>query len=158
MPLPQLTNLGLLPLGIHPSTLDEVRDTFCFNPHRERIWGKFLEFLKMLHAEDLAYPIFLAGGFCSGKDQPSDIDVVHDVRGAHGYNQYRCGRLFWEQREAIKNTYLVDYCPNLSGNNDFSSFFQYVGPKVAASTGLDEKDRRGVIHIASRSWLDGLNK
>lgn len=88
---------------------------------------------------------------------PEDIDLVHDLRYACGLNQYRAYRIF-QQREAIKARYGVDYLVNLPDNNDFSAYFQYVGTKVAAATGLNEKHPRGILSIWSTSWRNGLTK
>lgn len=158
MPLPKPDKNGLLPRGVHVSNLQEIHDTFVVNAHRAQLWSGLMAFLPWLHQKDLAYPIFIAGGFISRKPTPSDIDIVHDLRHAWDYNQWRGKQLFTKYRDIIKAEYSVDYTVNLTAHNDFSAFFQYVGPKVAAMTGLDEKYNRGIIYIGSRVWLDGLTK
>lgn len=145
--IPSLDDHGLLPPGEHPCTLEEVRDTFVTSQHRQELWQMFLTFLRELREQKLTHPIYLAGGFISGKDTPDDIDLVHDLRTAPDYNQFLGWRLFCTAREAIKTNYRIDYCVNLPGANDFSAFFQYIGPKAAAVTGMDEKTPRGVLYI-----------
>ena len=157
MPLPPLDQYGLLPEGIHPSTLAEAHERFVFNDHRQRLWGNLMDVLRELRSTDMAYPIWLGGGFITGKNNPSDIDLVHDLTYACGYNQFRGFMMFKDQREAIKNTHHIDYLVNIAGKNDFSSFLQYIGPTSAALTGLNEKTLRGILRIESRTWLDGLN-
>lgn len=158
MPLPPLDQYGLLPEGIYTSTLAEAQARFVFNPHRQHLWNNLIELLRELHRSDMAYPIWLGGGFITNKANPSDIDLVHDLTGACGYNQYRGFKLFKDQRAAIKQTHQIDYLVNIAGQNDFSSFLQYIGPTSAALTGLNEKHTRGILRIESRTWLDGLNK
>lgn len=158
MPIPQLDEHGLLPSGIYPCRLADAERRFSTDAHRAALWNNLLDVLRQLHHLDLAYPIYLAGGYFSDKASPEDIDLVHDLRQACGYNQYRGWRLFMHERERIHKNHNIDYCVNLPGGNDFSSFFQYIGPKSAALTGLHEKHKRGVLRIESRIWLDGLNK
>lgn len=156
--IPPFDDFGLLPAGVHECTLAEAAEYLVFNDHRQLLWANLIHFLTELREADMAYPIFLAGGFASAKTLPDDIDVVHDLTHASELNQYRGWRLFDKGRDTIKAAHRVDYCVNLPGNNDFSAYFQYVGPKVAVATGMKEKDPRGVLYIRGRSWLDGLNK
>jgi hypothetical protein len=64
--------------------------------------------------------------------------------------------MFRRERSQIKTDYRVDFCPNLPGNNDFSSYFQYVGEKTATIKGLKATDRKGVLRI--QAWANGLSK
>lgn len=158
MPFPPLDDHGLLPGGVHQGSLEEVQARFVTNPHRATLWHGLTSFLSWVHSHDMAYPIYIAGGFISGKDTPNDIDIVHDLTHACGYNQYRGVQWFTQYRASIHAGHRVDYTVNLPGINDFAGYFQYLGPKAAAQTGLDIKHPRGVIRIESRTWLDGLNR
>jgi len=157
MPFPPLDEHGQLPKGVYISSLDEIHDTFVVNAQRAMLWNGVIGFLEWVRTHDMAYPIYMAGGFISAKDHPNDIDIVHDLTHACDYNQFRGLQWFSNHRERIRSIHHVDYTANLKGNSDFSGLFQYLGPKVAALTGLDEKHPRGILRIESRAWLDGLN-
>lgn len=158
MPVPKFNKYGLLPAGIHICTLGEIQEIFCWNIQRQAIWNGLIEFLRYLKSMDLAYPVYLDGGFSTDKDYPEDIDLAHDVTAAMGYNQYRSAKLFMQHRNSIKQSYHVDFCTNLPGNNDFASFFQYAGPKTALIKGLNKKTPKGILRVESSIWVNGLNK
>lgn len=156
--IPDFDAHGLLPEGIWPCTLDAARERLCCNDHRARLWDGLLRLLAELQAADLCYPIFLAGGFVSAKPMPDDIDLVHDLRHAHAFNQFRGATLFFRHRARIAEQYGVDYCVNLPGNNDFSCYFQYIGPKAAAILNLPDKHPRGILSIWSTEWRNGWKR
>ena len=156
MPIPALDLHGFLPNGVHLCTIEEVENIFCWNECRLEIWRGGLQFLSELITRNMAYPIYIDGSFITDKKLPGDVDVVLDLTHADDFTQFLCVKMFQSERESIKARYHVDFCPNLPGNNDFSAFFQYIGPKTATIKGLNNKYRKGILRV--ESWQTGLNK
>jgi hypothetical protein len=70
----------LLPPGLHPKSLDEVRnicvDSFVKKERREILFGKFLDFLAFFSQTGLQAELWIDGSFLSEKPEPGDIDLV----------------------------------------------------------------------------------
>lgn len=156
MPIPDWTAQGLLPPGVHLATLAEIEMRYCWNAHRRGVWQDGMRFLRELIGRNLSYPIYIGGSFTTDKPDPPDLDVVLDLTLADDYHQFLAAGMFRRERSQIKTDYRVDFCPNLPGNNDFSSYFQYVGEKTATIKGLKATDRKGVLRI--QAWANGLSK
>lgn len=85
--LPAMTSDGVLPPGVHPASLGEVRERFVdqapHQPQRERIWRGLELFLELLRIKIPAATLWLDGGFVTHKDRaPLDLDLVVLVDGA----------------------------------------------------------------------------
>jgi len=148
MPLPDLDHRGLLPPGVHEGSLIEIGQRFCTNPHRQALWATVEQFLRLsllplLNGREL----ILAGSFFSDKDLPEDIEatVIIDAIDVSDLPLIRLGL----SRDTIHRDYKLDLYLTLRvpGHNDFSVFFQYVGPKTAAAKNLLPEDLRGVIKV-----------
>ncbi|MCE9555339.1 MAG: hypothetical protein K8T91_18470 [Planctomycetes bacterium] len=75
--LPQLTEEGLLPAGIHQTTLPEVKARFGGTLKREEIWGNFDKMLA--DAKEAGLPVkkvIIAGSATTAKPLPGDFDVI----------------------------------------------------------------------------------
>jgi len=153
VPVPGLDERGLLPVGVHVCTLDEVRAAFCWDDHRSGLWANLGQFLTVLAAERMVYPICVDGSFTTDKIQPSDIDLVHDLSAASEEAQIKGILWFARRREEFKKRFNVDYCPNLPHNCDFQAFFQYVGTKTGHAKNLDHKALRGLLRV--NEWRAG---
>lgn len=154
--IPPLDRRGLLPPGVHECSWEQARNWSGADSWRGTIWAG-LEIvrpaLRQLFQPPTSLPrIVLGGSYFSDKPNPDDIEVtvvlepgspaalIGDVV-AH-YHQYHSD---------YKATHRVDFYPILPGPglSDFRAFFQYVGVKTATTKGLDPKDARGVIQVAS---------
>lgn len=81
MPLPGWTAEGLLPVGVHRSTLDDLYERFVLDaPSRERrelLFSAFRTYLTLLKDYIPAGRVWVDGGFCTTKIQPPhDVDVA----------------------------------------------------------------------------------
>ena len=149
MPIPPLNEHGLLPAGIHAASWRDIEAVFLTNTHRERLYWNARQFFERdapSIAGDLG--LYLGGSFFSDKEIPADIEATMRAPVTH---EYASVLALGSEREhnRIKAEYGVDFyiSVQLPGHNDFVCFFQYVGPKTAASKGLNERDRRGVIEV-----------
>lgn len=72
--IPEFTDIGLLPPGIHWTTIDEVVSKFGFNQHRKKLLvglKKAIGALKSAGCKE----IYLDGSFVTNKEFPNDYDA-----------------------------------------------------------------------------------
>lgn len=151
--IPPLDARGLLPPGVHDADLEGVPPLFCTNAHRHRLWDDAVEGLDLLCDVVRVHPdhcpaLVLGGSFFSDKATPGDIEATFAF--APGTPPDRCW--FWAMQHAqlhamLKAQHRLDFYPSLPGQNDFTAFFQYVGPKTAQAKGLDQKALRGALRV-----------
>jgi len=147
--IPQLDSVGLLPAGVWPCSLADVNQQFCWNDHRQQLWETFAKFLDEVYHPALApAALWIDGSFATGKEDPSDIDVVVDC---HGHPSNLCTaalELWWYRQSELKRLYKVDfYLRHPSIPNDLGAWFQYVGEKTAHRLNLDVKHPKGILSI-----------
>jgi hypothetical protein len=78
--IPELTDRGLLPQGIHPATLEEMLERFGGNERREQLLTGLVEALRLLRAGGCRR-VYINGSFVTAKERPNDIDVCWDIEG-----------------------------------------------------------------------------
>jgi len=67
---------GLLPLGVHDCTLDEICEIFVFNPWRNDLFTFLSAYVGKLHECGVSGWIVVDGSYVQMKDEPSDIDLL----------------------------------------------------------------------------------
>lgn len=94
--------------------------------------------------------LVLGGSFFSDKTNPADIEATVMLQDDHPPAlKGDFTTMFFQYHEVWHRENLVDFYPTLPGQNNFASFFQYVGVKTASAKGLDPKDRRGVVGVTT---------
>jgi len=79
--LPQFEpDTGLLPVGEHAATWDEVVERFGWNQKRRRLLDGLAEALELLGAAGCRQ-VWLNGSFVTAKDEPGDFDACWDTDG-----------------------------------------------------------------------------
>lgn len=78
--IPEFTAGGLLPQGVHPATLEEVRERFGGNERREQLLTGLVEALRLLRAAGCRR-VYIDGSFVTAKERPNDIDFCWDIEG-----------------------------------------------------------------------------
>lgn len=149
MSIPDFNDDGLLPSGRHQCTLDEAKDRFAHNDARTVIWGNFVVTLTEMVAAGLSGTLFLDGSYVTDKSIPGDMEVTLDVRAESDEKQGLALLFFHMHHERLKSTIKVDWYPTLPANNDFVSFFEYIGDKTAAQKKLQAKDLKGILKVTS---------
>lgn len=79
MPLPALTESGVLPPGVFDATLLEVEERFSSTNLRSRrayLWPILLNYLSEVRATGLFDSAILAGSFVSDTENPGDVDLI----------------------------------------------------------------------------------
>ena len=76
MPLPELTESGDLPIGVHRSTLEEAIDRFGAGSDRRKVLGLHLRRVyRIAVATGHVARFVVFGSFITGKAEPNDVDV-----------------------------------------------------------------------------------
>lgn len=81
--IPELQDNGLLPLGRHPSSFEEVEERFApsDNMQRSKLWSEWLELTNLVHSTVGDLPaVWIGGSFVSSKEEPNDLDVVYILK------------------------------------------------------------------------------
>jgi len=150
--LPPLNYHGCLPEGIHDCVFEQMRERFATNPTRVRLCERLQEFLRWAFSTGGFSYIYIDGGFVTNKTLPEDIDVILQPHAPSGIEALGAMEPFFKKGfNAIFEEYSVHlhfWCEGFShGENDFRLFFQYMRPQDAASMGLREGARKGIIRI-----------
>jgi hypothetical protein len=152
-PLCGFTPFGLLPPGIHDSTLAEVEERFVWTGRRKELWRNFTNFLDRLRPNNSEFHcVYLDGGFVTQKLEPEDLDAILQPKAAWGTAALEAMSPFFQQgldeiykKHKIHLHFWCEGCPG--GMSDFRLFFQYVRPQEAAPLGLKDDARKGIVRI-----------
>lgn len=150
MALPDLDERGLLPPGIHQAEPHDVL-ALAYNDRRNVLSGGLLRFIR----QELApwaggLALDLGGSYFSDKPEPDDIEATLRVPLARLIQHHApvCAIGDMDAHHRILQAYGVDFYVTIEElGNDFSSFFQYVGPKAAALKNLLPRDLRGIVRM-----------
>ena len=149
MPVPELNQNGLLPPGVHDCTLEDIECFFVGNAHRRRLFQNLVTCLEQEVRPLFVQAIFVNGSFVTDKDEPEDIDIVLDLRGATDEEKWRGLTFMNDKQRRLLHNYNVHFWINFdtAKSPDFSVFFQYIGIKTARIKGLDPKHMKGILRI-----------
>lgn len=150
--IPLLDTRGLLPVGIHSATIDEINAShLCDSAYRAEIFSSLLKFMRIeLLPACVDFYIDIGGSFVTDKPIPTDIDVtlripILSIADA-AQTMQSLGNI--AGRQWVYNEYRVDFYFTLEGcGNDFSAFFQYVGDKTGAQKQLPSTELKGILRI-----------
>lgn len=166
VPIPSLTDRGVLPLNIHSCTLDEVEHEFgTNNPHTRRadLWSKFVTFIEGVRGIGVFPSVYIDGSFTTDKgrsstilpsaDPPGDIDAVLELpppSPAVANVLSNAANLRLLNKDYVRTTFeihLFFYWPGIPPNNDFVDFFQRVKRDEALDRGLPVGSRKGILKV-----------
>jgi hypothetical protein len=90
MPIPPLNANGLLPAGIHDTTLEEIRDRFGRfqeSDRRLQLFVRLAEFLQAGRASGLFRELLIDGSFVTSVTAPNDIDIIAVLKPGHDFER-----------------------------------------------------------------------
>ena len=117
---------GLLPVGEHAASWDEVLDKFGWNEKRRGLLDGLADALDLL-ASVGCRRVWINGSFVTTKDEPGDVDVCWDTEGA---DLDRIDPIFLDVsrgRAAQKQRFGCEFLPNVTEASSglvFAEFFQ----------------------------------
>jgi hypothetical protein len=133
MPIPPFEQNGLLSVGIHDCTLDEIKDrfgSFQNNDQRPKLFQKFLAFVLETRSGRFARSLLIDGSFVTAKPNPNDIDLVlvlpltHDLTSDLSPTQYNV-----VSKRSVQRRYgfdIVAVRENTTEYDEATAFFQQV--------------------------------
>ena len=77
--LPEFTQKGLLPAGVHRATLEEFEQRFIYFDHsdrRYRLFDKFRELHRQARGSGIVQRMLVGGSFVTSKPEPNDFDCI----------------------------------------------------------------------------------
>lgn len=148
MPVPDFTENGILPAGIHECSLLEAAQFLCLNERRTEIWTGLTEFLNWSDQFPNPTALLIDGSYVTDKALPGDVDLVVDITACLEPDQAMWFEAWEAHHEHVKQNYLVDFYPVVVGDgNDFSAFFQYVRVEEALRRGIAPNIRKGILRV-----------
>ncbi len=101
MPLPDLTESGDLPVGVHKTTMDGVLERFGSSSGRRKLLALRLKRVHDVAAQTGHLVHFVVfGSFVTSKHEPNDVDVFMIMDNTFEYGRLRRARLLFEHGSA----------------------------------------------------------
>ncbi len=151
LPIPSLSQSGLLPPGDHECTLAEVEATFVYNVRRRNLWQQLLSYLNELRSFDRITAIYLDGSFVTDKAAPGDIDIVVKFESIIAWVLLQTARPELFASKAIKQQYELDVYPHAdnlrAGETDIVEVFRRLRVEEAQSRKLQPGATKGLLLI-----------
>lgn len=79
MSLPNFTEDGVLPIGIHSATLEEIEKYFCSYgdiEKRKMLFNSFCKYVNQVKMHNVKFYICIDGSYVTSKECPGDLDVL----------------------------------------------------------------------------------
>lgn len=142
----------VLPSGIHPATLEDVRERFAVNQKRRRLLTGFIRGAEILFKAGCPY-LFLDGSYVTEKEQPGDYEVVWHPIGVNADLLTDTELLFFsgEARQNQKKTYFGEYFPtDLTEGGSGKLFVEFFQNETFTG------EKKGILRI--ENWLKNKNQ
>ena len=143
MPIPDFEDAGLLPVGIHDCSLDEVRERFGKfqgTDRRCRLFERLEALIHQMKATGFFAAIIVDGSFVTDKGSPNDIDLILVLRPSHEMTlPLRPFEYNVVSRRQVRRQFGIDALITREGRPEFSEylgFFAGVRGKPNARKGL----------------------
>jgi Family of unknown function (DUF6932) len=153
MPIPNLTNKGLLPIGVFDCTLAEIEarySTVNHRPQRENLWNLFNEYLAVIRPLGIVQAIYVDGGFVTDKTMPKDIDLVLELPPpSPAFRAVLMNPAF--NHDTVEVQYKMDiwlWHPAAVADDDWVAWFQEIKPKDLVRLHLKPDARKGILRVA----------
>ncbi len=162
MAIPALTANGILPVGIHDCTLDEIKEQFSVrinSPNRIQLWKNLETFIGEIRNLGIVSVVYIDGGFTTNKLVTGDVDIVMrlpeknvmraDLALASKVKDFldNFDKFHADARNRLQMDVYCDIPLIEPWENELSAFFQYVGVKDATRLGLKPKDKKGILRV-----------
>ncbi|CAN5846059.1 hypothetical protein BH23ACT11_BH23ACT11_14570 [soil metagenome] len=129
--IPQFTNEGLLPPGVHETGVEELKEKMEWSRKRRELLGGLEEALELMMSCGVVRA-YLDGSFVTDKDRPNDVDGCYDLaEDVTSEDLKRLAPIFppsTSNRTEAKRRFGVDLFPaaatELGSGQPFLRFFQ----------------------------------
>jgi hypothetical protein len=148
---------GLLPIGVHDATIEEVGQNlarFQKTDRRMNLFEKLKSYLKELAKTDWEYQVIIDGSFVMTMiDEPNDIDVILVFPVNWDLDQQlRPFEYNLVSKKATKRNFSVEVYPVVEGSvyhAKFMNLFQDIRREWCELFGWPLTDQKGVVRIVT---------
>jgi hypothetical protein len=150
--IPDLVD-GLLPEGIHPTTMEAVRVAFgASNPRRIELMEKLTDLATFAASFGIFAYLYIDGSFCTDKALPDDVDVVLELRERPGLASLLAHpeKRKLLDRKATKAHWRADVFvqPPPPATPDMVTFFTHLRQEEILRRKLKPERERGIVRVA----------
>ena len=138
--IPELTELGLLPLGIHRATVAEFEDRFVSSAHRRRVYGGLEKLLEEAARSGIVRGVLVAGSFVTAKPQPNDFDCVVVLDPSVLSRELRPFEYRLASKRRARKTFGGDVLPVVEGSQQYRNILEFFQT-------TRQKQRVGLVEI-----------
>jgi hypothetical protein len=142
MPIPSLTDDGLLPDGVHDCSIEEIKSAFGWfgsSGKRFRLFQKLVEYVESVRDADLVVEIIVDGSFVTSTADPGDIDLLVAVRERSSAGTLRPIEYNSISKTRVRRRFGFDILVAPEGSHEFRrhvEFFAQVKGRPGATKGL----------------------
>lgn len=150
--MPEFNHNGLLEPGVHPMTVEQIKEFFGYNERRRILIGELERFIRVAETCGMRIiKMIIDGSFITDKQQPGDIDLYFIIDVNSVFTSPNLNEFFnlMNHNYTFENFSLDSYChfnTQIPVNN-FVDFFQYIGPKTAAIKKLGTFGLKGIVEL-----------
>jgi len=146
--IPDFDGNGLLPLGVHDSSLDEIANRLGFNARRQALVAGLRRYANLWVSTSFITHIVVDGSFVTSKPEPGDIDLILVLNPAQASSPQLTQQLsnmiltYCHDKEFTKHEFGLEAFPVLPGPNliGWLAFF-----------GHDKLNRpRGIVMVSAQ--------
>ncbi len=139
--------VGLLPAGIHPATMDEIRRVFgSSNDVRANLCDGLAEFIELARSFGLFEAIVIDGSFVTDVATPDDIDAVLILPGSRLRTLMQRSDYERLDNAIVRERFRIDLFID-PDHDGMSTFFQGLKVEDALQRGVSPRQRRGVLEV-----------
>ena len=131
MPIPALNSDGLLPVGTHETTIEEIRQrfgSFDGSDRRIQLFTRLEKLVADLRKSGRFAGVVVDGSFVTAKRMPEDIDVIVALRRDHDWNaDLGPSDYALVSRHALRRTFGFDVLFATDGGGDHERYVEFFG-------------------------------
>ena len=146
MPIPPLTQNGLLPPGVCGCTLGEIRlrfGSFQVSDRRVELFNSLEQFVTELRHSGRFAAVVVDGSFVTAKPEPGDIDIIAALRMDHDWFADLGARDYaLVSRSALRRRYRFDVLLATDGGKEYERYVEFFG-RVRDDVAV----RKGILRI-----------
>ena len=131
MAIPALNSDGLLPVGIHETTIEEIRQrfgSFDGSDRRIQLFARLEQLVTDLRKSRRFAAVVVDGSFVTAKRMPEDIDLIVALRRDHDWNaDLGPSDYALVSRLALRRRFGFDVLLATDGGGDYERYVEFFG-------------------------------
>ena len=123
--IPELID-GVLPVGTHTCTIEEVADffgRFSGSDRRSHLTEKLIQYVAAARNSGIATAVIVDGSYITKKPEPNDIDLILLVRADFDLSaEMRPTEYNVQSKRAVRRRYGFDVLPAVEGSESYEEY------------------------------------